>query len=206
MTRITACLPESLIRLMDVRGNERHQVFDEGPLFRVEFSAQGRSQMRPVDELAMNVDLALLIGGIANAYGPAAATTLEVLQGLLVEPHFRADAVHNLDLAGPLATHQLEKSAEALRFAAVAEDGQRVEREARIAQPAIAVIPVPLAADPFRQRGGRRRHDRAGRRIGQQLQRQRAAPDHVPVRSIVAAIGDPLAPERMGDLETDTAM
>ena len=52
---------------------------------------------------------------------------------------------------------------QAFASVAVAGSEQRVERERRVADPAKAVVPVPLAADLFRQRGRRRRHDPAGR-------------------------------------------
>ena len=56
-----------------------------------------------------------------------------------------------------------------LDFLEVAGVHQREEGERRIAQPAVAVIPIANASDFFRQRSRRRRDDAAGRRIGQSL-------------------------------------
>ena len=61
----------------------------------------------------------------------------------------------------------------------VAGDQQRVERERGVAEPAVAVVPVPHPADPLGQRRGRRGHDPAGRRVGQRLQRDQRAQDRL---------------------------
>ena len=57
-------------------------------------------------------------------------------------------------------------------------EAERVEapqHERGVADPGVAVVPVALAAGRLGQRGGGRRHHRAGRRVGQALQRERAA-------------------------------
>src|SRR5581483_5947248 len=71
---------------------------------------------------------------------------------------------------------------------AEAEARERVHREGRVADPAEAVVVVALAADPLGQRRGRGRGDRAGRRLDQQLQRERAADDRVAPRAVVALV------------------
>ena len=50
---------------------------------------------------------------------------------------------------------------------------QRLEREGRVADPRVAVVPVPLAARRLRERGRQRGDRRAGRHVGQALDRQR---------------------------------
>ena len=52
---------------------------------------------------------------------------------------------------------------------------QRPQRERRVAHPAVAVVPVALAARRLRQRGRQRGDHRAGRRVGQPLQHERRA-------------------------------
>ena len=61
---------------------------------------------------------------------------------------------------------------------------QRVQRERRVAQPAVAVVPVAHAADRLGQRGGRRGDDAAGRRVRQRLERDQAALDQLAVRPV----------------------
>ena len=52
---------------------------------------------------------------------------------------------------------------------------QRLEGQGGVAQPAVAVVPVALAAEVLGQRGGRRRHDAAGVVVGQQAQGEQGA-------------------------------
>ena len=52
---------------------------------------------------------------------------------------------------------------------------QRLQRERRVAHPGVAVVPIALAAGSLGQRGRQRRHGRAGRHVGQPLDRQRRA-------------------------------
>ena len=76
---------------------------------------------------------------------------------------------------------------------------QRLEREGRVAHPRVAVVPVALAARRLGQRRRERRDRRAGRHVGQALDRERRALDRV----APAVVGDarpaePGAPEADG--------
>ena len=77
-------------------------------------------------------------------------------------------------------------------------EAQRVQapqREGGVAHPRVAVVPVTFAARGFRQRGGRGRHQGAGRRVGQALERERAALQVAAPRMVgELADGDPLPP------------
>ena len=76
-----------------------------------------------------------------------------------------------------------------------AERCRAPQRERRVAHPAVAVVPVALAARRLRQRGRRRGDDRAGRRVGQPLQRQRRALQlRAPAVVGEAPGGEPVAP------------
>src|SRR6185312_8731507 len=59
-----------------------------------------------------------------------------------------------------------------------------------------AIIPVALAADFFRKRCRRRRYDRAGRLVTQQLESERGSLDHGAVSTLVLECRDPSIPER----------
>src|SRR5262249_15980132 len=142
-----------------------------------------------------------IIGTVANPHRSAAAIPLEMLEDLLVERHLRADAIHDLDYSRPFAADEPHESAECFRLAAVTEHREGEECEGRVAEPAISIIPVALAADLLRERGGGRGHDRPSRRIGQQLQREGAPNDNVAVWSVIPAIADPLDPECTRDCE-----
>ena len=66
---------------------------------------------------------------------------------------------------------------------------QRLQRERGVAHPRVAVVPVALAARRLRQRRRQRGDRRAGRHVGQALDRQRRALD----RLAPAVVGDPRA-------------
>ena len=67
--------------------------------------------------------------------------------------------------------------------------------QGRVAQPAIAVVPVAFSAELLRQRRGGRGDDPAGRRVGQRLQGRQGALHRFPPSTGVAAAGGPAAPE-----------
>ena len=76
---------------------------------------------------------------------------------------------------------------------------QPPQRERRVAHPAVAVVPVALAAGRLGQRGRQRRDHRARRRVGQALEHERGALQ-VPAPRVVreGPGGEPLAPEVAG--------
>ena len=83
-----------------------------------------------------------------------------------------------------------------------AERVQPPQRERRVAHPAVAVVPVALATGRLGQRGGRGGDRRAGRRVGQSLQRQRRALQMLaPPVVREAPAGEPVAPVVEGGLQ-----
>ena len=73
---------------------------------------------------------------------------------------------------------------------------QRTQEEGRVADPAVAVVPVPLAARCLGQRSGERRDRRPRRHVREALDRQRRPLDHRP-KLVVGdrRAGEPVAPE-----------
>jgi len=79
---------------------------------------------------------------------------------------------------------------------------QPPQRERRVAHPAVAVVPVALAAGRLGQRRGRGRHRRAGRRVRESLEREcRALQVLAPPMVREAAAGEPVAPVMERGLE-----
>src|SRR5262249_60598923 len=108
----------------------------------------------------------------------------------------RAAAVEVIDRPGTTAAldrvqRPTEKPQRLLRTADAIE---RVNRERRVAQPRIAIIPVALAADHLGQRRGRRRHDRAALKVIEQLERQRRAAHYLFPRPFVSDARSPSPP------------
>ena len=97
------------------------------------------------------------------------------------------------------AGHVGDEREEVVGLAIQAEGVEPPQRERRVAHPGVAVVPVAFALRGFRQRRGRRRQQRTGRRVRQPLQRQRAALQIGPPRVVgeVADV-DPLPPALAG--------
>ena len=74
------------------------------------------------------------------------------------------------------------------------EPEQREHRERGVADPCVAVVPVPLAADDLRQARRRRGDEGAGRPVGQELQRQRRTHHHLAPPPAVRRAREPATP------------
>ena len=95
-----------------------------------------------------------------------------------------------------------DEAHEVARLLVEAERVQGPEAEGRVADPAVAVVPVALAAGRLRQRGGRRGDDRPGRRVGEALEHQgRALQVDAPGVVGEVAVAQPCAPEVFGRVE-----
>ena len=119
--------------------------------------------------------LALVVGPVADAHGLGVVIAGEVTEHLLLELALAAHPVHDLKLTF-LRLHDIgDEVEEVVRLLVEAERVERPEHERRVADPAIAVVPVAITAGSLRQRGGGRRDQRSRRRVAQSLERQRTA-------------------------------
>ena len=113
------------------------------------------------------------------------------------------DPVHDLQRPGAVAGLLGRRGPAAICRTAAASSGvaqaeQRVDGERAVPDPGVAVVPVALAADLLGQPGGRRRDQRAGRRVGHQLERHRRAGHHLAPAAGVGRPVQPVAPEARG--------
>ena len=160
-----------------------------------------RVQVDRVDDRAPDVVLALVEGAVADPHRARALIAGEVVEGALGQVLLAADPVHDLQL-GVLGADADEEAHEVARLLVEAEGVHRPEREGGVADPAVAVVPVALAAGGLGQRGGRRGDDRAGRSVGEALQHQgRALQVDAPGMVGEVAVAQPLAPELAGRLQ-----
>src|SRR5207253_9915300 len=81
------------------------------------------------------------------------------------------------------------------RLVRVAEAHEPVERERRVTDPGVAIVPVAPGPDRLGETEGRRGDDRAVLPRGEQLQRQRRAVHHLAPATPVRAARDPATPE-----------
>ena len=133
-----------------------------------------------IGQFAVNIELQLLGGGVADAHRPRILVAGQMRQLDLVQPFVAHHAVHGLKLLRRAGDHPHQPVLPDLGFLDIAGIEKGQQGEGGVAQPAIAVIPVAGAADLFRQRGGHRRDDAAGGRIGQAFEREQRAHDLAP--------------------------
>ncbi len=115
----------------------------------------------------------------------------EPVEHALLEAPLAREPVHDLDVRRVARDRPQEPLAPRDRLLAVAGPEHRDQRQRRVAQPAVAVVPVAHAADPLRERGRRRCDDPAGRRIRQRLQHEQRLVDLLVVVAAVGAAGRP---------------
>ena len=116
-----------------------------------------------VHDLAEHVELQLGVRRIADAHRRGFLVAGQPVGVPFGEPPLAADAVHDLQLIRAAGDRAQQPFAPSLRFFVIAGMHGAEQRQRGVAQPAIAVIPIALAAEPLRQRRGRRGDDAAGR-------------------------------------------
>ena len=164
--------------------------------------ARLRVQVDRVQQRAPHVVLLLGVGAVADAHRLGVLVAVEVQQHLLGQRLLAADAVHDLQLVVGLRGDVADEVEEVVGLLVEAQRVEAPEHEGRVADPGVAVVPVALAAGRLGQRRGRRRDHRAGRRVGQPLERQRAALQVGAPRMVgELAVAEPLVPVVGGEDE-----
>ena len=82
-----------------------------------------------------------------------------------------------------------------------ADVDEGVERQCRVPEPGVTVIPVSLSPDPLGQthRGGG--DERSRRIVDHELEDERATVDYLPPASLIGAVGKPASPVVQGALQ-----
>ena len=160
-----------------------------------------------VHRLAVDVQLQLVGGAVADAHRPRAAPALEVVEGFLAQVARAVDPVHDLQRAGAgPGPGLLARPGPAARRRTVgllgeAKAEQRVDRERAVADPGVPVVPVPLAAHLLGQPGGGGGDERAARRVLHELERHGGPGDRLPPPAPVRRLVQPATPERDGVMQ-----
>ena len=163
--------------------------------------AARRREVQRVDDLAVDVELELVRRVVSDANGLRSLVALEPGELELDQPPLARDAVEDLEVlrrSGDRAEQPLPPLARLVEVAGCQEGEQG---QSRVAQPAVAVVPVANAPDRFRQRRRGRRDDAARRRVRQRLQRDERAPDRIATSAPPRALAHPVAPvvERLAE-------
>ena len=142
-------------------------------------SADGRQQ------LAVAVDLPLGPCSVADAHRGAAPPAVQMGEHPLGQVALAAHAEDDLQVrttAKGGGRSGAEEGEESGRLVRAGSHPQGIHGETGVTDPGVAVVPVAAAAGGLRQRGRRRRHDRAGRVVGQGLEYPAARMDQFPPR------------------------
>ena len=175
------------------------QMLQQRPLERppglVDAQAAAPGLMQRVQQLAIDVELKLGVRGVADPDRTRALVSRQPRHLPLGEPPLSRQSVHDLHLLRGPGDSAQQPVSPAARLGGVARVEQRQQGPGRIAQPTEPIIPVAGAADPLRQRGGRRRDDAARRGVGQRLERDQRALHRTRPLAADAALRRPFAPK-----------
>jgi hypothetical protein len=138
-------------------------------------------EVHRVHDLAVDVELPLPDGAVTDPDRLGAVIALQVTERHLGDVVAAVDRVHDHHIAfrGGLLAPLLQPVHEARRLLEETEPHQAVHRERGIAQPGVAVVPVPRAAGFLRQRGGRGGDQGARGVIDEKLEREGGALHHL---------------------------
>ena len=180
MLRVAARLPDALVGLAPDGGRALRLRLDDRPQPpRQALAATGVEQDR-VERRAEDVVLALVERAVADPHRAARRRTRRDRRAWTRVRSRRPSMPYMICSAPSLVGLEVgDELHELLGLPVEVEEVQRLEREGRVADPGEAVVPVALAAGRLGQRGRRRGDGRAGRHVGEALDRQRRALDRV---------------------------
>src|SRR5829696_5438035 len=196
-------LPDAAVRLRPVLGGEVGDVDDEAPVVVVRLVAALTPVPTLLDQLSQHVELHLLGGLVPNADRLRLPVALQIQVDLLLAA-LPADPVHDLQILGVAGGAALDEAPERIGLAVTAKVPHRAGRKGRVANPAVAVVPVARAGRRLRQRGGRGGHHRAREVVDQRLQRQSGADRPALLYARDRQAGRPVLPE--GDRVVERAV
>jgi hypothetical protein len=166
--------PDALFRLVPAFGQPVQQSADLPPAAVADGQTSPVGEEETVHGLAVDVELQLVRGAVADPDGLRTPVTRPALQALLLEVGRPVHPVHDLQpvmVVGPLGDPVPQPQGEPHRLRQEADTKQRGNRQRGIAHPGVPVVPVPLAADLLGQAGGGRGDQPPGGGVGHELQR-----------------------------------
>ena len=168
-------LPDAAVGIAPVGNRVLHLLDHDRPDALGQVVARLGVQVDRVQDRAPDVVLVLVVGAVAHPDRPRALVTRQVGELLLLQLGLAVDAVHDLELALLGLGHVGYEVEEVVGLPVEAQGVEAPERERGVPDPGVAVVPVALPARRLRQRRGGRGDHGAGGRVGEALERQRAA-------------------------------
>ena len=147
--------------------------------------------MHGAEQLAVDVELALAPGPVADPNGNGLPPARQVGQLPLGQVVLAADAEHDLQVAvllegsGGGGGHVVE---ELVGLIGTGRHPQRLDGERGVSDPRVAVVPVSGAADDLGERGGGRGADRTGGLERQRLEHPSAVVDQIAPRTDIGLV------------------
>lgn len=151
--------------------------------------------------LAEHVVLDLTRREVADPHGAGPGVPRQVLEQDLRQPSSAVEPVHDLQVPRVTRDGALEPRAPLRRLLAEALLDECLERERGVAQPAVAVVPVALAAERLGQRRGDGRDDAPRGEVRQQTQDEQRPHHGLAVRPVVRAAARPQPPRDGGRVD-----
>ena len=202
MARLAPRLPDALVGLPPHPLGAAHLVDQHRPQPLGDVVALLGVQVHRVQHRPIHVVLALVVGAVADPHRARVLIALEVIERALLQLFVALDPVHDLQRPVLVALQIGDVLDEVVRLPVQPQRVQPPQGERRIAHPAVAVVPVARAPRGLRQRGRRRRHQRAGGHEREPLQHQRRALQVNPPGVVgVGAFRQPRPPEVAGALQ-----
>src|SRR6266568_8281281 len=155
-----------------------------------------------VHELAVDVELELIVGGVPDAHRLRVRISRPVGQRLLAEVVTAIDPVHDLERAvrAELPAARLDPVHEGASLGE-AQALERIQREGGVPDPGVPIVPVAVAPKPLREpERGRSDHGAVLGR-GEEHEGQGRAVDHLPPAPPVRRSSDGPPPGVVGPLE-----
>src|SRR5690606_31605708 len=147
MARLVADLPDALIGELPALAHDLDEAEQELPVALVERTARLAVEICRFEELAIGIELHLLDRAVADANRCRPTVAGKVKQLALGQRTLAGDAVHDLEILRPPRAGALEPELEVLGLLHEAEHEQRGQRQRRIADPRVAIVPVTTATD-----------------------------------------------------------
>ena len=147
MPGAAANLPDALVGLAPDGLQMRDERLLERPAVLIRSETGVARDVEGVEHFAIDVELQLSGGGVADAHGLCPLIAGQPGNLVFVEPAFACDAVHRLHVVGRAGDGAQKPLAPRAGFIEEARADQRQKREGRVAQPAIAIVPVARTPD-----------------------------------------------------------
>ena len=177
--RLAPRLPDALVRVPPHGRRALGLRLDDRPEPSRQPLAPARVQEERVEDGAVDVVLPLVEGAVADPHRARSGVPGEVVERRLGQVAATVDPVHDLERAVVVRLDVRDELHELVRLPVEVQVVQRLQGERRVAHPRVAVVPVALAARRLGQRGRERGDRRAGRHVGQPLDREGRALDRV---------------------------